>query len=169
MRVYNSSNTRSPMAFLEEVRRRLPSAIQRIQTDDDSSFGLQFTWLLADLGIAHRHVPPASPEVNGKAERSHTTDAQEYYRGAAVPESGGVGLQAETPGERVRPAASSSRPQGQDSSRASLRTQPTIPNSRGIPLGSIQTHYKSQCPSTAAFCGNGMKRLVPAVGLEPTT
>ena len=81
LRVYDYNNTRSAVAFLEEVRRRLPFAIQRIQTDNDSSFGPQFTWHLADLGIAHRHIPPASPEVNGKVERSHKTDAEEFYRG----------------------------------------------------------------------------------------
>ncbi len=66
LRVYDYNNTRSAVAFLDEVRRRLPFAIQRIQTDNDSSFGPQFTWHLADLGIAHRHIPPASPGVNGK-------------------------------------------------------------------------------------------------------
>ncbi len=81
LRVYNYNNTRSAVTFLDEVRRRLPFAIQRIQTDNDSSFGPQFTWHLADLGIAHRHIPPASPEVNDKVERSHKTDAEEFYRG----------------------------------------------------------------------------------------
>ncbi|MCI0717871.1 MAG: IS481 family transposase [Acidobacteria bacterium] len=81
LRVYDYNNTHSAMAFLEEVRQRLPFAIQRIQTDNDSSFGPQFTWHLADLGIAHRHIPPASPEVNGKVERSHKTDEEEFYRG----------------------------------------------------------------------------------------
>ncbi len=65
--------------------RRLPFAIQRIQTDNDSSFGPQFTWHLADLDIAHRYIPPASPEVNSKVERSHKTDADEFYRGKQFP------------------------------------------------------------------------------------
>lgn len=60
--VYDYNNTRSAVAFLDEVRRRLPFAIQRIQTDNDSSFGPQFTWHLADLGIAHRHIPPPVPK-----------------------------------------------------------------------------------------------------------
>jgi len=74
LRVYDYNNTRSAVTFLEAVRRRLPFAIQRIQTDNDSSFSRQFTWHLADLGIVHRHIPPACPEVNGKVERSHKTD-----------------------------------------------------------------------------------------------
>ena len=79
LRVYDYNNTGSALVFLDEVRRKLPFAIQRNQTDNDSSFGLQFTWHLADLGIHHRRIPPASPEVNGKVERSHKTDQQEFY------------------------------------------------------------------------------------------
>jgi hypothetical protein len=52
-------------------------AIQKIQTDNGSSFGPQFTWHLSDLRISHRHIPPGCPEVNGKVERSHKTDSQE--------------------------------------------------------------------------------------------
>ena len=59
------------MEFLQEAREHLPFAIQRIQTDNDSSFGPQFTWHLSDLRISHRHIPPGCPEVNGKVERSH--------------------------------------------------------------------------------------------------
>src|SRR5215510_4384751 len=33
-----------------------------------------------DLGIAHRRIPPGCPEVNGKVERSHRTDEEEFYR-----------------------------------------------------------------------------------------
>src|SRR5215467_13845616 len=39
------------------------------------------TWHLADLRISHRHIPPGCPEVNGKVERSHKTDSQEFYQG----------------------------------------------------------------------------------------
>jgi transposase InsO family protein len=62
------------------VREHFPFAIQKIQTDNDSSFGPQFTWHLSDLSISHRHIPPGCPEVNGKVERSHKTDAEEFYR-----------------------------------------------------------------------------------------
>src|SRR3974390_2466214 len=58
-----------------------PSADAYIQTDNDSSFAPQFTWHLSDLSISHRHIPPGCPEVNGKVERSHKTDSEEFYRG----------------------------------------------------------------------------------------
>ena len=81
LRVYDHNNTRSAVDFLNQIRRSLPFHMKHMQTDNDSSFGAQFTWLLADLGIAHRRVPSASPEVNGRVERSHKTDEEEFYRG----------------------------------------------------------------------------------------
>ena len=77
LRVYDYNNTRSATAFLDQVRQKLPVTIQQI--DNDSSFGPQFTHHLADLGIHHRRIPPGVPEVNGKVERSHKTDPQQFY------------------------------------------------------------------------------------------
>jgi hypothetical protein len=37
LRVYDYNNTRSALAFVDQVRRRLPFVIRRIQTDNDSS------------------------------------------------------------------------------------------------------------------------------------
>jgi transposase InsO family protein len=81
LRVYDHNNTKTAIDFLREVREHFPFAIQKIQTDNDSSFGPQFTWHLSDLSISHRHIPPGCPEVNGKVERSHKTDSEEFYRG----------------------------------------------------------------------------------------
>ena len=63
LRVYDHNNTKTAMEFLHEVREHLPFAIRTIQTDNDSSFGPQFTWHLSDLRISHRHIPPGCPEV----------------------------------------------------------------------------------------------------------
>lgn len=54
--------------------------IQRIRTDHGSEFGTDFTWHVHDLGISHRPIPRRSPESNGKVERSHRTDQEEFYR-----------------------------------------------------------------------------------------
>lgn len=80
LQIYEHNSVKSAVAFVEEVRRRLPVAIQRIKTDHGSEFGTDFTWHLHDLGIVHRHIPPRSPESNGKVERSHRTDEDEFYR-----------------------------------------------------------------------------------------
>lgn len=80
LRIYTHNSIPNAIAFLDEVRQRLPMAIQRVQTDHGNEFGTDFTWHLRDLGIAHRRIPPGCPEVNGKVERSHRTDGEEFYR-----------------------------------------------------------------------------------------
>ena len=80
LRIYTHSSIPNAIAFLDEVRQRLPMAIQRVQTDHGNEFGTDFTWHLRDLGIAHRRIPPGCPEVNGKVEPSHRTDGEEFYR-----------------------------------------------------------------------------------------
>ena len=80
LRIYDHDNTKTAIDSLREVREHFPFAIQKIQTDNDSSFGPQFTWHLSDLRISHRHIPPGCPEVNCKVERSHKTDSEEFYQ-----------------------------------------------------------------------------------------
>ncbi len=80
LRVYAHNSIKSATEFVEEVRRRLPMAVQRIQTDHGSEFGTDFTWHLRDLGVIHRQIPRGYPQANGKVERSHRTDEDEFYR-----------------------------------------------------------------------------------------
>ena len=35
---------------------------------------------LADRGIRHVYIKPRTPRLNGKVERSHRTDKQEFYQ-----------------------------------------------------------------------------------------
>ena len=79
LKIYTQSDP-TAIAFIDEVRQRLSMAIQRIQKHHGNEFGTDFTWRLRDLGIAHRHIPAGCPESNGKVERSHRTDAEEFYR-----------------------------------------------------------------------------------------
>lgn len=80
LKIYDHNSIRSAIDFVEELRKRLPVAIQTIRTDNGSEFGTDFTWHLNDLGIRHKHIPPGCPEANGKVERSHRTDEDEFYR-----------------------------------------------------------------------------------------
>lgn len=57
----------------------IPFATKQIQTDNGSEFSSQFSWHLDDLGISHRKTKVCSPEENGKVERSHRTDQEEFY------------------------------------------------------------------------------------------
>ena len=51
-----------------------------IQTDNGSEFGSAFHYHVLDKGVGHRYIKPRTPRLNGKVERSHRIDAEEFYR-----------------------------------------------------------------------------------------
>ena len=51
-----------------------------IQTDYGAEFQGQFHWHVLDKGINHVYVKPRSPRLNGKVERSHRIDKEEFHR-----------------------------------------------------------------------------------------
>jgi transposase InsO family protein len=62
------------------VLAKLPFAVERVQTDNGQEFGSAFHWHLLDKGIGHVYIRPRTPRLNGKVERSHRIDAEEFYR-----------------------------------------------------------------------------------------
>ena len=49
-----------------------------------------FHWHVLDKGIQHVYIKPRTPQLNGKVERSHRIDAEEFYRlldGALIDDS----------------------------------------------------------------------------------
>ncbi len=78
------------VAFLEALRATFPFPIECVQTDHGTEFTyaalphvLQphpFAQQLATLGIRHKLIKIATPRHNGKVERSHRTDEEEFYR-----------------------------------------------------------------------------------------
>jgi transposase InsO family protein len=64
--------------FLSRVVEKMPFAIQRIQTDRGGEFFAESVqrWLMQNF-IKFRPIPPRSPHLNGKVERSQLTDLQE--------------------------------------------------------------------------------------------
>ena len=80
LQIYSHNSIKSVVDFVEELRKKLHFAIQEIQTDNGSEFATPFTWHLNDLGITHRRIYPGCPNQNGKVERSHRTDEEEFYR-----------------------------------------------------------------------------------------
>jgi transposase InsO family protein len=80
LRIYDRNTVAIAKEFVDEVRKVLPFAITQIQTDNGKEFSDQFSWYLEDLGIDHRKTKIRSPEENGKVERSHRTNEEEFYR-----------------------------------------------------------------------------------------
>lgn len=81
LRIYDHNSVESAMDFVDQVKRALPFAVKQIQTDNGAEFSDKFSWHLQDLGIEHRKTKVRTPEENGKVERSHRTDAEEFYYG----------------------------------------------------------------------------------------
>jgi transposase InsO family protein len=66
--------------FIDEVRRRLSFRIQVVQTDNGAEFQTHFHWHVEALDIRHVYIRPRTPHLNGKVERSHRVDGQEFYQ-----------------------------------------------------------------------------------------
>lgn len=45
-----------------------------------AEFQGQFNWQVLDKGINHVYIKPRRPRLNGKVERSHRIDEEEFYR-----------------------------------------------------------------------------------------
>ena len=50
-----------------------------MQTDHGTEFSLDFVLGLEQAGIRHRYIQPRRPQQNGKVERSHRIDNEEFW------------------------------------------------------------------------------------------
>jgi hypothetical protein len=80
LQIYDSCNQASAIRFVNEVIKRLPFRVLVIQTDNGAEFQSRFHWHLESLDIRHVYIRPRTPHLNGKVERSHRVDAQEFYQ-----------------------------------------------------------------------------------------
>jgi transposase InsO family protein len=80
LKVYDSCNQATAIEFADEVIRRLPFRVLVIQTDNGAEFQSRFHWHLQELDINHVYIRPRTPRLNGKVERSHRVDDQEFYQ-----------------------------------------------------------------------------------------
>jgi transposase InsO family protein len=80
LRIYDRLNQKTAIQFIDYVLEKLPFRVDAVQTDNGSEFQSAFHWHLHDLGVEHVYIRPATPRLNGKVERSHRIDAEEFYR-----------------------------------------------------------------------------------------
>ena len=66
--------------FINYVVDKFPFRIRTIRTDRGHEFQALFHWHVADLGMEHVYIKPRTPQLNGKVERSHRTDKDEFYQ-----------------------------------------------------------------------------------------
>ena len=78
--VYPRRNAKSTLSFLERVVEEMPFPIQRIQTDRGLEFFAEDVQRrLMEWAIKFRPLPPRSPHLNGKVERTQRSDLEEFW------------------------------------------------------------------------------------------
>jgi transposase InsO family protein len=80
LKIFDACNQGTAIRFFDEVRRRLPFRVHVVQTDNGAEFQSHFHWHLDSLDIRHVYIRPRTPHLNGKVERSHRVDDQEFYQ-----------------------------------------------------------------------------------------
>ena len=78
--------------FVDHAIDTFPFRIREIRTDNGHEFQAKFHWHVEDRGIRHAYIKPSSPQLNGKVERSHRSDSQEFYQ--LLTYKGAVNLEA---------------------------------------------------------------------------
>ena len=80
LKIYDRHNQSNAIDFINTIIDKFPFRIREVRTANGHEFQAQFHWHVKDLGIRHAYIKPASPQLNGKVERSHRTDEQEFYQ-----------------------------------------------------------------------------------------
>jgi len=79
LRLYRRLHQSSSLAFLTELCRAFPFRIRKLQCDNGQEFPFAFALAVQALGIRHRYIKPRRPQQNGKVERSHRIDQEEFW------------------------------------------------------------------------------------------
>ena len=80
LKMYQRHNQTSAIDFVDYVIEKFPFRIHTIRTDRGHEFQAQFHWQVEDKGMRHVYIKPRSPQLNGKVERSHRIDKEEFYQ-----------------------------------------------------------------------------------------
>jgi transposase InsO family protein len=80
LKIYDRHTQANAIDFVDHVIARFPFRIMEIRTDNGHEFQAGFHWHVEDQGIRHAYIKPSSPLLNGKVERSHRSDEQEFYQ-----------------------------------------------------------------------------------------
>ncbi len=80
LKIYERHTQANAIKFFDHVMATFPFRIREIRTDNGHEFQAKFHWHVEDQGIRHAYIKPSSPQLNGKVERSHRSDEQEFYQ-----------------------------------------------------------------------------------------
>ena len=80
LNIYEKHNQNCAIDFIDDVVEKFPFRIKTIRTDNGHEFQAKFNWHDQELGMEHVYIKPATLRLNGKVERSHQTDKQEFHQ-----------------------------------------------------------------------------------------
>jgi transposase InsO family protein len=80
LKVYKAYTQQSSINFIDHIMKEFPFRIRQVRTDNRHEFQSKLRAHLLNLGIEHVYIKPASPYLNGKVERSHRVDSEEFYQ-----------------------------------------------------------------------------------------
>jgi len=80
LRIYSRHTQKNAIDFIDYVIEKFPFRLHTIRTDRGHEFQALFHWHVEDKGIRHIYIKPRSPQLNGKVERSHRSDKEEFYQ-----------------------------------------------------------------------------------------
>lgn len=92
LKVYLRHTQANAIDFVDHIIEKFPFRIQQIRADNGHEFQAKFHWHVEDKGIRHAYIKPSSPQLNGKVERSHRSDQQEFYQ--LLSQKGDIDLEA---------------------------------------------------------------------------
>ena len=80
LKIYPKHNQKSSIDFIDYIIKKFPFRIQTVRTDRGHEWQAKFHWHVEDQGIRHVYIKPRSPQLNGKVERTHRSDQEEFYQ-----------------------------------------------------------------------------------------
>ena len=92
LKIYEKYTQASAVDSIDHIVGKFPFCIREIRTDNGHEFQAQFHWHVEDLGIRHAYIKRGTPQLNGKVERSHRSNQQEFYH--LLSDKGDVDLEA---------------------------------------------------------------------------
>jgi len=80
LKIYSRQTQRNAILFIDYVIEKFPFRIHTVRTDRGHEFQALFHWHVEDKGIRHVYIKARTPQLNGKVERSHRTDKDDFYQ-----------------------------------------------------------------------------------------
>jgi transposase InsO family protein len=80
LKIYEKHTQANAIDFIDHIIEKFPFRIREVRTDNGHEFQAKFHWHVEDKGIKHAYIRRGTPQLNGKVERSHRSDQQEFYQ-----------------------------------------------------------------------------------------